>query len=218
MTIKLNDSVIIKSGVKDPDLGIELEGWQGRISALEEEVIGIDWDSITLKNMEESVIIRCEQEGLDWTKMYLLREEVTLTKPRDRVEDVKKIINELNLSYAWVHLGEEGLRIQKVLSGIKPGDYNSALWAWKNYLEKNLKFPIKAEVVELMERGSLRVGERVIIYGIDEFVDELRGLFAKVGAEKSKRLAFPLADLEVLAKKSQNYQPIRDYVVWYANR
>ena len=60
MTIKLNDSVIIKSGVKDPDLGIELEGWQGRISALEEEVIGIDWDSITLKNMEESVIIRCE--------------------------------------------------------------------------------------------------------------------------------------------------------------
>ncbi len=150
--------------------------------------------------------------------MYPLQEEVTLTKPRDRLEDVKKVINELNLSYAWVHLGEEGLRIQKVLSGIKRGDYNSALWAWKHYLEKNLKFPIRAEVVELMERGSLRVGERVIIYGIDEFVDELRGLFAKVGSEKSKRLAFPLADLEVLDKKSQNYQPIRDYVVWYANR
>ena len=218
MTIKLNDSVIIKSGVKDPDLGINIEGWQGRISALEEEVIGIDWDSITLKNMEASTITQCEQEGLDWTKMYLSRDEVTLTKPRDRVEDVQKVINELNLSYGWVHLGEEGVRIQKVLSGIKPGDYNSALWAWKNYLEKNLKFPIKAEVVELMKRGPLRIGERVIIYGIDEFVDELRGLFAQVGSEKSKRLAFPLADLEVLDKKSQNYQPIRDYVVWYANR
>ncbi len=218
MTIKLNDSVIINSEVTDPDFGIVIGGWQGRISEINEEVICVDWDSITLKNLEASIITRSEKEGLDWTKMYVLSNEVTLTKPRDQKRDVKKVINELNSKYAWLGLGEEGVRIQKVLSGIKLEDYNSALWAWKEHLDKKLNFPIKAEVVELMERGSLRVGEQVIIYGIDEFVDEMRGLFAKVEYQNSKGFEFPLADLEVLDKKSQNFQHIKDYVVWYANR
>ncbi len=218
MTIKLNDSVIINSEVTDPDFGIVIGGWQGRISEINEEVICVDWDSITLKNLEASIITRSEKEGLDWTKMYVLSDEVTLTKPRDQKRDVKKVINELNSKYAWLGLGEEGVRIQKVLSGIKLEDYNSALWAWKEHLDKKLNFPIKAEVVELMERGSLRVGEQVIIYGIDEFVDEMRGLFAKVEYQNSKGFEFPLADLEVLDKKSQNFQHIKDYVVWYANR
>ena len=218
MTIKLNDSVIINSEVTDPDFGTVIEGWQGRISEIREEVFCVDWDSITLKNMEASIITRSEKEGLDWTKMYVLSNEVTLTQPRDQKKDVKKVINELNSKYRWLGLGEEGVRIQKVLSGIKLEDYNSALWAWKEHLDKKLNFPIKAEVVELMERGSLRVGEQAIIYGIDEFVDEPRGLFAKVKYQNSKGFEFPLADLEVLDKKSQNFQHIKDYVVWYANR
>ncbi len=42
MALKLKDSVVIKSGVKDPDLDISIEGWQGRISDINQEVIGID--------------------------------------------------------------------------------------------------------------------------------------------------------------------------------
>ena len=218
MVLKLKDSVVIKSGVKDPDLDISIEGWQGRISDINEELVCIDLDSLTLKNMEASIIMRCEQDGLDWTKIYLLADDVTLTKPRDRIKDVKKVIEELNKNYAWISLGEEGVRIQKVLSGIDPAAYGLILQAWKKHLEKKLKFPIKAEVVELMNRGSLRIGDQVIIYGIDEFIDEMRGLLAKVTYEKSKEFQFPLADLEVLNQKSKNYQLIKDYVIWYANR
>ncbi|MCG3161995.1 MAG: hypothetical protein JMDDDDMK_03223 [Acidobacteria bacterium] len=29
---------------------------------------------------------------------------------------------------------------------------------------------------------------------------------------------FPLCDLEATGKKSKNYQLLRDYVVWFANR
>ena len=218
MALKLKDSVVIKSGVKDPDLGTSIEDWQGRISDIDEELVCVDWDSVTLKNMEASIITRCEQDGLDWTKMYVLADDVTLTKPRDTVKDVKKVIDELNKNYGWVYLGEEGVRIQKVLSGIERFDYELALQTWKKHLEKKLKFPIKAEVVELIDRGSLRVGDRVIICGIDEFIDEMRGLFAKVTYEQSKEFEFPLADLEALDKKSKNYQMIKDYVIWYANR
>ena len=35
---------------------------------------------------------------------------------------------------------------------------------------------------------------------------------------KRKNYIFPLADLEVIEKSSSNYLPIKDYVVWFANR
>ena len=82
MVLKLKDSVVIKSGVRDPDLDISIEGWQGRISDINEELVCIDWDSVTLKNMEASIITRCEQDGLDWTKIYLLADDVALKQPR----------------------------------------------------------------------------------------------------------------------------------------
>ena len=32
--LKIGDSVIVKPNVKDPDLGIDIGGWQGRISEI----------------------------------------------------------------------------------------------------------------------------------------------------------------------------------------
>jgi len=31
LNLKIGDSAVVKSGVKDPDLGIDIEGWQGRV-------------------------------------------------------------------------------------------------------------------------------------------------------------------------------------------
>jgi hypothetical protein len=52
---KIGDSVVVKSGVKDPDLGIDIAGWQGRIAEIEKKdsSVGIAWDSMTLKNMPD---------------------------------------------------------------------------------------------------------------------------------------------------------------------
>lgn len=216
MAFKLNDSVVVKAGVQDPDLKICIEGWQGRISEIEEEIVCIEWDSVTLKAMEEAVIIDCEQEGLRWEKMYLSVSDLERVKPRDTPADVEAAIDEINQNYAWVHLGEEGVRIQKVLAGIDPDDICLMLEAWQKYLARKLKFPIKAEIVELMQRGRLKVGDKVTIVDIHEWADELRGLFAEVTHRKAK-YQFPLADLEALDQKSSNYQPIKDYVIWYAN-
>ncbi len=62
---KVGDSVIVKAGVLDPDLGTDIGGWQGRISEVDSEgnIIGIDWDSLTMKNIPDSVIDKCEEEG-----------------------------------------------------------------------------------------------------------------------------------------------------------
>ena len=48
-------------------------------------------------------------------------------------------------------------------------------------------------------------------------IDEMYGIRVKVSHKKFKYV-FPLADIEVTDKKSKNYQPVKDYAVWYANR
>ena len=216
--MKLGDSVVVKPGIKDPDLGVSIAGWQGRISECNEDTVCIDWDSITLEKMKASTIIKCEQNGWGWDQMYLFESDVIRTTPRDTIEDVEVARRDIDEQYAWVSLGKEGERIQKVLSGISRDDEWSALTAWEKHLKKKLTFPFQATVEELLLRGSpLRVGDTVTVHGILEFIDENDGLFAKVIYQKST-YDFPLADLAVTEKKSKNYQPLKDYVVWYANR
>jgi hypothetical protein len=118
---KEGDSVVVKPGIVDPDFGIEIGGWQGRILGIgpaREDTVLIGWDSITLKDMPGSVIERSEEQGLDWTKMYLDAQEVELTSPRDIEEDVIQAISELARKHAWSYLGEQGKRIGKVLDGV----------------------------------------------------------------------------------------------------
>jgi hypothetical protein len=89
INFKIGDSVIIKPNVKDLDLGIDIGGWQGRISEIyyKSNTICIDWDSITLKNLPNSIIEKCEKQGWKWHQKYLELTDVELASPRDTEED-----------------------------------------------------------------------------------------------------------------------------------
>lgn len=215
--LKVGDSVIVKAGMKDPDMDTEIGGWQGRLIVIEDDMVDIAWDSVTLRNMPGPMIEQCELEGLDWAVMRLETNEVTPTKARDTKSDVNKTKQELASQHQWVYLGEEGKRIQKVLAGGDADDIMEALAAWRKYLEATLVFPFEAIVAESQERGPMRMGDKVKVTGINQVEDDLYGLIAdlRVGHRK---YAFPLCDLEVTDKASANYQPVRDYVVWFANR
>ncbi|CAK8720652.1 Calcium binding [Candidatus Electrothrix laxa] len=258
MAFNIGDSVAVKKGVKDPDLGNNIGAWQGRISEIDEDLICIDWDSITLQQMPASSIIHSEEEGWEWQKMYLSHSDVTLTKRRDSSEDVARVFDELSHYYMWVDFGEQGKRIQSVLSRISRDDETAVLQAWKAYLQKNLTFPFQATVEEMMLQGSsIRVGDTITVYGIGDSLDENYGLFAELEQKKPESppqnddsqskenwltrffsalgllpaqlaaqgrigknsgLEFPLADIEAVERSSKNYQPLKDYVVWHANR
>ncbi|MCP4702328.1 MAG: hypothetical protein GY862_36530 [Gammaproteobacteria bacterium] len=217
MKFKPGDSVIVKPGITDPDLGIGLEGWQGRVSKIDGDLICIDWDSITLKQIPASAIKKCEQGGMGWNQIYLGFANVQLTESRDTAEDVEDAFGELQDEYAWVHLGEEGERIQEVLSGISSADDQASFQAWEEYLQKNLELPFKAMVDELQERGPLQAGDNVVVSEMEEEFDDLYGILVKLKHRRSNYV-FPLADLEVIDKKSKNYQFVKDYVIWFANR
>jgi hypothetical protein len=220
ITLKIGDSVLVKKGVKDPDSGIKVEGWQGRIIEIRKEqketIINIAWDSITLQNIPKSYIEDSINDGLEWKEMYLGVDEVEKAKPRDTKKDVDKVEREIEVNTGWLWLGEEGKRIQKILSGINTDDEMGLLEAWEEYLEENLSFPFEAEVSEPQDRGPIRTGEKLTVTDISG-VDDKYGII--VGVKRGRaRFEFPLCDLSVTGKKSSNKQNVKDYAVWFANR
>lgn len=217
---KIGDSVIVKPNVKDEELGIEVDmgGWQGRISEIlpEKNLICIDWDSITLKNIPSSAITLSEEKGFGWDQYYLEIGDVELTSTRDKKTDVEKICEQLQAEHAWDCLGPEGQRIQKVLAGIDPDDEWKAFKAWNKHLRKVLQFPFEAEVSEFQEQGPLKAGDKVIVEKITD-VDDLHGVIVRI-KHKGIPYKFPLCNLEAIDKKSPNYDFIQDYSVWFSNR
>jgi len=211
MPFKINDSVKVKEGVMCPDNdSLCISGWQGRIFEIE-DVIGIRWDSITLKQLPEEYIKQSEEEGLDWAEMFLNPDEIEPASPRDTEDTVEETLEQMESKYSWVGDDQEGERILEVI-----GDAEDEEEAWKDHLEKMLSFPFDAEVSEPQDRGPLQSGDQVKVIGIVE-ADDLYGVLVNV-TQGRRRFVFPLCDLTVRDKKTTNYTPVQDYCVWFANR
>jgi hypothetical protein len=98
MALHIGNSVVVKSGVLDPDFGIDIGGWQGRIEEVDDgETVFIRWDSITLREMRLDLIIRCENENLDWEVMTLDMDEIEVTTARDSEADVSHTASQLKV-------------------------------------------------------------------------------------------------------------------------
>ena len=96
---------------------------------------------------------------------------------------------------------------------------------WPTWLAQHLKFPFTATreeddddayFLEGAAKAPFRLGHKVQVLGLDE-EDEVRGVLVSV-REKSQTGYVPLCDLEVKPKTDPNYWPVREYVVWFANR
>lgn len=218
----IGESVVVNSGVIDPDYGFDMGGWQGRVTEnhyADEQgnpLVNIAWDSITLRQMPVEMIERCEEDGLDWSAMGLYASEVVSTSSRDKIHQVDQVKAEIEDAHAMDYLGEQGRRMQQVLNSAGRKGEMGRFKAWEKYLKEKLTFPFDAEVSEHQDHGPIRIGERVSVLGI-EIVDDSYGIIVAI---KTKRghYDFPLCDLEALPKTSPNYQPLNDYVVWFANR
>jgi hypothetical protein len=211
---QVGDSVMAKPGILDPDFGIEIGGWQGRITEIEvgqKDTIMIAWDSMTLRHLPDSVIEQSEERGLAWTEMGLEAHEIELTSPRDTEKDVARAIDELSRKHAWSWLGEEGARIGQILDGIDPDDEMALLRRWEKHLKRHLRFPFEAEVAEYQERGPLQSGNRVTVQKIFD-VNDFYGVIVLL-THRRRQYHFPLCDLEVVDETSLNYELVSNYAV-----
>lgn len=219
--IEIGDSVKVKKGTLCTEItNLCIEGWQGRVSEITEDevdnmLVCIDWDSITLKNMPDSFIELCEEDGSEYNSMYLRPDEVELTQARDKEEEVEEVIENISKTHAWSYLGEEGKRIQKVLADVDEEDEMAAFEAWQNYLAKKLNFPFDAIITGGPDKGPLKTGDKVIVKRIS-LVEDFYGIFVELRQGRN-RYDHPLCDMEVINTESSNFQPVNDYSTWYAN-
>jgi hypothetical protein len=217
----VGDCVRVNPGTKDPDFDAEIGGWQGRISNIDTSrsanLVTLQWDSITLKNMPIAMIEQCEERGLDWAEMVLGADDLETSRPRDAERDVATIKAQLSKKHGWASLGEEGKRIQKVLAVREADEDLDEFGAWEEHLEKSLRYPFEAVIAEFQERGPLRDGDKVIVTGNADATDEMYGIIVDVRVGRRK-YACPLRDLEVTDKNALNYQLVKDYAIWFANR
>ena len=74
--MKVGDCIKVKPGVKDPNYGFDIGGWQGRVTEIEtyqppQVMIMFQWDSLSLERMPASAIRR-SYDGLAFHLRLLL--------------------------------------------------------------------------------------------------------------------------------------------------
>ena len=216
---RVGNAIVVKQNVMCPDrLTLSLAGWQGRVKEIyaEEGTLEIAWDSVTLRSLPDDYIRECEIEGLGWASMILGFDEMEPASPRDTLKDVSQTYRAISKQHQWDHLADENPGIAEVLRDLNDPDMFECLEAWEAHLTQVLTFPFEARVEELMRGGPIRVGDLLQVLRIDD-EDDKYGLLVDVRLGRQK-YTFPLCDLEATDVNSSNYQPLRDYVVWFANR
>ena len=96
---------------------------------------------------------------------------------------------------------------------------------WPLWLQQHLLFPFEVERVEdndeayftnVAEQQPFRLGHTFNVVAI-EMEDDFYGVTVK--AREGRKVGHvPLCDLEVTSQANDNYWPVREYVVWFANR
>jgi len=96
---------------------------------------------------------------------------------------------------------------------------------WEPWLRNNLKFPFPIErkededsayFTDVAESEPFRLGH--VMTAIDvEMEDGHFGIILNV--KEGKKIGHvPLCDVEVTSRENENFWPVREYVVWFANR
>lgn len=215
---KINDSVKVKTGIKDPDTGkYDMSHWQGRVCEIEEvegypPVITIAWDSLTLKGMPKSFIEESIRDGYVFEEMNLYVHDVERTEPRDMLHDSDEIVRSLEELFAWVEIGKQAKRIQAVEDACL-NDFD-LIHHWFTHLYRNMEIPCKV-IYKGGSNPDLRPGMEITINGLLDANDKA----GVIGSTMHNRRLVQVRLCEVApAEKTHGTEALEDYVVWFANR
>lgn len=94
---------------------------------------------------------------------------------------------------------------------------------WESWLNRNLTMPFEVKRVEdevgfggIKRKELFGIGHVMKVLSIEED-DDKYGVIIKV-RENGKIGYIPLCDVEVTSRSNPNFWPVREYVVWFANR
>ena len=217
MGFDIDQTVQVKAGLKDEEMGIYLASWSGRIIEMYPEygTVEVEWNSTTLQQIPDSYLRHCIDGGYDYYRYTIEFANLETIEPKDTPEQVQEMQEELEARYHDYQLyGEPPIPFSEVdresftSELLLPQSYTG----WLEYLEKNLIFPFRAKVVE----GSRHIGQKLDILALDGYEDPY-GVIGVIKWAEEGAGNFILCDLEATDKDSANYHTLRKYVVWFAN-
>lgn len=142
--------VAVKKGVVDPDYGIEMGGWKGKIYDIKngaDPLLSIEWDDETLNKMPNSIIKACKKDNLDHATMSLFASEVEPVMGSEKKESNKTLLTTMTKEiYMLARITYELYdkeKMQHVFSKLRCMEYDSIQdrWVWLYEAEaKKLKF------------------------------------------------------------------------------
>lgn len=96
-TLKEGDPVKVKGGYVGEEYDTDMTGWQGRVAEIhfESNRVLVEWDSITLKNLDFEKIQELEDEEEIWEGSFVPAENLELCEARDTEEEVDNVYSEL---------------------------------------------------------------------------------------------------------------------------
>ena len=213
---QVGDTVRVKEGTIDPDFGFEIGGWHGQVTEIDDDLVFIELDSITLSEIPDKYFTKCEIDGLDWKRIYLGLNDVEFSERRDTEEDLIAIQKQIELNHQWDDLGDSGKIVSEVLKNIDSFDEPKVLKAWEKYLNEKLSFPFDGKISQYQNKGPLQQGDKIRIHGILGY-EAGYGIIVKLRFGR-KGYDFPLCDIETLDKTSENEKIIDTYSEWFVNR
>ncbi len=233
--MKINDSVKIKVGIQLPDDPNRLiEGWVGRVTEIENNLITIAFDSITLSEMPEDYILECVKKGFEFTEITLEKDELEPTEERDSEADVEAKKDELEEIYEF---GEQSLRVYHILDNADMSQTAENFKRYYYYLKKHLTKPCiltgmedfeweepyvlggwdKKEYEQLKKTNPSYTDHFKLMRLVDD-IDDWKGVMVRVRRLSDNKLfTLPLWDLEVVDEDSPNFPLVEDYTFWMTN-
>jgi hypothetical protein len=233
--MKIGDSIKVKQGVISPDYDdLIIEGWQGRIIEMNDDIVTMELDSITLSELRKNYITDSLVEDAEYTLISLVISEVEIVNPRDKPDDVLKKKNELELLYS---LDEEDKRILEILNLTDHFVNEGTLRKYYEYLKSNIKASCVLTGVEDFnweepyvmggwseseyKKKKLTNPSYTDQFKLLEFIEKIedwKGVKVKVERLSDRKVFnLPLWDLKVVDENSPDFVLISDYSSWMTN-
>ena len=91
--------------------------------------------------MPREFVEESEEDGFDFSEMYLALDDLEAVRPRDVPADVTKAREELHKQLSFMGMGEEGKRIRSILQGIDMDDEQECFEAWSSPASRRMAWP-----------------------------------------------------------------------------
>lgn len=202
--MKVGDSIKIKKGIIDPDTGVKLDGFIGRIKEyLASDLVNIEWDSVSLQNLSDTYIRSAINEGCDYLTYNIEPKNLEICVARDTPADVIKTISTLGEKWDKVECFGD---LAEIMEEIEEE-------GWDNYLMEAIDFSFKATYFG--DFKGIKDSDIIKVHGIHSEDDHYGILMnCKMGR---RTYHLPLCELDVDGDESQETLDAVDLYKEYFN-